>query len=329
MLEEKSKTVADLVEKIEKRFGKGAIVRLGDKAISEIEAISTGNLSLDLALGVGGVPKGRIIEIFGPESSGKTTLALHIVAEAQISGIVCAFVDVEHALDVVYAKNLGVDIDDLLVSQPDAGEDALEITHDLIKSQEIGIVVVDSVAALVPRQEIDGEIGTYQIGLQARLMSQALRKLTAISSKNNGTVVFINQLRDKIGISFGNSETTPGGRALKFYSSVRLDVRRIGKLEDSNGRFGNKIKVKVVKNKVAPPFREVELEIIYGKGISKAASLLELALEGGIIKQSGSWYSHEEKKIGQGKEAAKNYIENSPELQLEIKQKVLKEIENF
>lgn len=319
-MDEKLNSIKALMKQIEKRFGMGALMRLGEKTKLKIECISTGNISLDLALGVCGIPKGRIIEIFGPESSGKTTLALHIVAESQKNGGICGFIDVEHALDATYAEKIGVDLKNLLVSQPDAGEEALEIAHDLIKSGEIETVVVDSVAALIPRQEIDGEIGNLQIGLQARLMSQALRKLTSITSKTNSIVIFINQLRDKIGSSYGSSETTPGGRALKFYSSVRLDVRRTGKLEDNDGRYGNKVKVKIVKNKVAPPFKEVEFEIIYGKGISKSASVLDCAIFFDIIKQSGSWYSYNDEKLGQGRETVKTMLENNVNL-LETLQK--------
>ncbi len=307
------------LSQIEKQFGKGSIMRLGeDMVIPGVEAISTGALSLDMALGAGGVPRGRIVEIYGPESSGKTTLALHIVAEAQKTGGIAAFVDAEHALDIGYARKLGVKTDDLLVSQPDTGEQALEITELLIRSGAIDVLVVDSVAALVPRAEIEGEMGDSHMGLQARLMSQALRKLTGTISKSNCCVIFINQIRMKIGVMFGNPETTTGGNALKFYASVRMDIRRIGALKQGQDVVGNRTRVKIVKNKVAPPFKEVEFDIMYGEGISRAGDLLDLAAEENIIEKSGSWYSYKTDRIGQGRENAKQFLKDNPEMAAEI-----------
>ena len=307
------------LSQIEKQFGKGSIMRLGeDTVLPGVEAISTGALSLDIALGVGGVPRGRIVEIYGPESSGKTTLALHIVAEAQKTGGIAAFIDAEHALDISYARKLGVNTDDLLVSQPDTGEQALEITEVLIRSGAIDVLVIDSVAALVPRAEIEGEMGDSHMGLQARLMSQALRKLTGTISKSNCCVIFINQIRMKIGVMFGNPETTTGGNALKFYSSIRMDIRRIGALKQGQDVIGNRTRVKVVKNKVAPPFKEVEFDIMYGEGISRAGDLLDMAAEEEIIEKSGSWYSYKADRIGQGRENAKQFLKENPEMAAEI-----------
>jgi recombination protein RecA len=313
---------------IEKQFGKGSIMRLGEEAVLPgIQAISTGALSLDIALGVGGVPRGRIIEIYGPESSGKTTLALHISAEAQKTGGIVAFVDAEHALDIGYARKLGVKTDDLLVSQPDTGEQALEITEVLVRSGAIDVLVVDSVAALVPRAEIEGEMGDSHMGLQARLMSQALRKLTATISKSNCCVIFINQIRMKIGVMFGNPETTTGGNALKFYASVRMDIRRVGALKQGQDTIGNRTKVKIVKNKVAPPFKEVEFDIMYGEGISYAGDLLDLAAEDGIVEKSGAWYSYKEDRIGQGRENAKVFLKEHPEMMVEIEARLREKFE--
>ncbi len=307
------------LSQIEKQFVKGSIMRLGeDHVIPGIEVISTGALSLDIALGVGGVPRGRIVEIYGPESSGKTTLALHIVAEAQKTGGIAAFVDAEHALDISYARKLGVKTDDLLVSQPDTGEQALEITEVLIRSGAIDVLVIDSVAALVPRAEIEGEMGDSHMGLQARLMSQALRKLTGTISKSNCCIIFINQIRMKIGVMFGNPETTTGGNALKFYSSVRMDIRRIGALKQGQDVIGNRTRVKIVKNKVAPPFKEVEFDIMYGEGISKVGDLLDMAADEEIIEKSGSWYSYKADRIGQGRENAKQFLKDNPEMADEI-----------
>jgi recombination protein RecA len=312
------------MSQIEKQFGKGSIMRLGlDTALPGVQAISTGALSLDIALGVGGVPRGRIIEIYGPESSGKTTLALHIAAEAQKTGGIVAFVDAEHALDIHYARNLGVRTDDLLVSQPDTGEQALEITEVLVRSGAIDVLVVDSVAALVPRAEIEGEMGDSHMGLQARLMSQALRKLTATISKSNTIVIFINQIRMKIGVMFGNPETTTGGNALKFYASVRMDIRRTASLKQGQDVIGNRTRVKVVKNKVAPPFKEAEFDIMYGTGISREGDIVDLGADSGIIDKSGAWYSYGGERIGQGRENAKQFLKDNPELSRAVEAKIL------
>lgn len=320
----KEKALELALSQIEKQFGKGAVMKLGEFKTTDVEAISTGALSLDVALGIGGIPRGRIIEIYGPESSGKTTLALHMIAECQKSGGEAAFIDAEHALDPVYAKHLGVDIDNLIVSQPDTGEQALEIAEALIRSSAIDLVVVDSVAALVPKAEIDGEMGDAHVGLQARLMSQALRKLAGVLNRSNASLVFINQLREKVGVMFGSPETTPGGRALKFYASVRLDIRKIEAIKQDSEIVGNKVRVKVVKNKVAPPFRETEFDIIYGKGISKSGNILDLAVNLDIVEKAGAWFSYNGERIGQGRENAKKYIENNPELMQELDQKVRK-----
>ena len=320
----KEKALELALSQIEKQFGKGAVMKLGEFKTTDVEAISTGALSLDVALGIGGIPRGRIIEIYGPESSGKTTFALHMIAECQKSGGEAAFIDAEHALDPVYAKHLGVDIDNLIVSQPDTGEQALEIAEALIRSSAIDLVVVDSVAALVPKAEIDGEMGDTHVGLQARLMSQALRKLAGVLNRSNASLVFINQLREKVGVMFGSPETTPGGRALKFYASVRLDIRKIEAIKQDSEIVGNKVRVKVVKNKVAPPFRETEFDIIYGKGISKSGNILDLAVNLDIVEKAGAWFSYNGERIGQGRENAKKYIENNPELMQELDQKVRK-----
>jgi len=320
----KEKALELALSQIEKQFGKGAVMKLGEFKTTDVEAISTGALSLDVALGIGGIPRGRIIEIYGPESSGKTTLALHMIAECQKSGGEAAFIDAEHALDPVYAKHLGVDIDNLIVSQPDTGEQALEIAEALIRSSAIDLVVVDSVAALVPKAEIDGEMGDTHVGLQARLMSQALRKLAGVLNRSNASLVFINQLREKVGVMFGSPETTPGGRALKFYATVRLDIRKIEAIKQDSEIVGNKVRVKVVKNKVAPPFRETEFDIIYGKGISKSGNILDLAVNLDIVEKAGAWFSYNGERIGQGRENAKKYIENNPELMQELDQKVRK-----
>ena len=319
---EKRKALDAAMSQIEKQFGKGSVMKLGDFQSMNVEAISTGALNLDIALGIGGIPKGRIIEIFGPESSGKTTLALHAVAEAQKLGGEAAFIDAEHALDPAYAKKIGVDIDNLIVSQPDTGEQALEIAEALIRSGAIDIIVVDSVAALVPKAEIDGDMGDSHIGLQARLMSQALRKLAGAINKTNAIIIFINQLREKVGIMFGNPETTPGGRALKFYASVRMDIRKIENIKQDGNVVGSRTRVKLVKNKVAPPFREAEFDIIYGKGISKEGSLLDLGVDLDIIEKSGSWFSYNGEKIGQGRENAKKYIVEHPKMAEEVEKKV-------
>jgi recombination protein RecA len=316
---DKAKALTAALTQIERAFGKGSVMRLGEKnAAVEIEAISTGSLSLDIALGIGGLPKGRIVEIYGPESSGKTTLALHCIAEAQKSGGVCAFVDAEHALDPVYAQKLGVDLDDLLVSQPDTGEQALEITDTLVRSGAVDILVIDSVAALTPRAEIEGEMGDSLPGLQARLMSQALRKLTASISRSKTLVIFINQIRQKIGVVYGNPETTTGGNALKFYASVRLDIRRTGSIKERDEVVGSETRVKVVKNKVAPPFKQVEFDIIYGEGISKTGELLELGVKTSIVDKAGAWYAYKSTKIGQGKEAARRFLKENPAVANEI-----------
>ena len=319
---ERKKALDVALSQIEKQFGKGSVMRLGDYKAMEIESIPTGSLSLDIALGIGGLPRGRIIEIYGPESSGKTTLALSVVAEAQKLGGEAAFIDAEHALDPVHAKKLGVDIDNLIVSQPDTGEQALEITESLVRSGAIDVVVVDSVAALVPKAEIDGDMGDSHMGLQARLMSQALRKLAGAINKSKTVLIFINQLREKIGVMFGNPETTTGGRALKFYSSVRLDIRRIEQIKQNGEVTGHRVRVKVVKNKVAPPFREAEFDIIYGKGISKAGNILDLGVNLDIVEKSGSWFSYDGTRIGQGRENAKRYIEENPEVMADIEKKV-------
>ena len=319
---EKKKALESALGQIEKQFGKGSVMKLGDFTAMNVEAIPTGALSLDVALGIGGIPKGRIVEIFGPESSGKTTLALHMIAESQKRGGEAAFIDAEHALDPVYAKHLGVDIDNLIVSQPDTGEQALEIAEALVRSGAIDIIVVDSVAALVPKAEIDGDMGDAHVGLQARLMSQALRKLAGVLNKSNTAIIFINQLREKVGIMFGNPETTPGGRALKFYASVRLDIRKTENLKQDGEVFGNRVRVKVVKNKVAPPFREAEFDIIYGKGISKSGNILDLGVNLDIIEKSGSWFAYEGTRIGQGRENAKKYLEDNPEIMAEVEKKV-------
>ncbi len=327
MNEEKQKALEAAMGQIEKQFGKGSVMKLGEYKTMEVEAIPTGALSLDVALGIGGIPKGRIVEVFGPESSGKTTLALHIIAEAQKMGGEAAFIDAEHALDPVYAKHLGVDIDNLIVSQPDTGEQALEIAEALVRSGAIDLIVVDSVAALVPKAEIDGDMGDSHVGLQARLMSQALRKLAGIINKSNSTIVFINQLREKVGIMFGNPETTPGGRALKFYSSVRLDIRRVENIKQDGNVIGSRARVKVVKNKVAPPFRDTEFDIIYGKGISKSGNVLDLAVNLDIVEKSGAWFSYDGNRIGQGRENTKKFLEDNPEIMQEIEAKVRKEFD--
>lgn len=311
---------------IERQFGKGALMRLGESGHQKMASISTGALSLDLALGIGGVPRGRVVEIYGPESSGKTTLALHVVAEAQRNGGIAAFIDAEHALDPIYAKALGVDVDELLISQPDTGEQALEIVDILIRSGALDVVVIDSVAALVPRAEIEGEMGDIHVGLQARLMSQALRKLTANISRSQTTAVFINQLREKIGVMFGSPETTPGGRALKFYSSVRLDIRRIEAIKDGQENVGNRVRVKVAKNKVAPPFRLAEFDIMFGEGISREGSLLDVAVEQGIVRKSGAWYSYDDDQLGQGREAAKRFLRENPEVAVQLQAKVMEAV---
>ena len=321
--EEKIKALDAALANIEKQFGKGSVMKLGESNYNlNVETVPTGSLSLDIALGLGGVPKGRIVEIYGPESSGKTTVALHMVAEVQKRGGIAGFIDAEHALDPVYAKNIGVDIDNLYISQPDSGEQALEITETMVRSGAVDIVIVDSVAALVPKAEIDGDMGDSHVGLQARLMSQALRKLTAVISKSNCIVIFINQLREKVGVMFGNPETTTGGRALKFYSSVRMDVRRIESLKQAGEVVGNRTRVKIVKNKVAPPFKEAEFDIMFGKGISKEGDILDLAADCGIIVKSGAWYAYNGDKIGQGRENAKTYLRENPLVCEEVEAKV-------
>lgn len=321
--QEKLRALDAALAQIEKSFGKGSVMKLGDTGSTmNVETVPTGSLSLDIALGLGGLPKGRVIEIYGPESSGKTTVALHVVAEVQKLGGIAGFIDAEHALDPAYARNIGVNIDDLYISQPDNGEQALEITETLVRSGAVDIIIVDSVAALVPRAEIDGDMGDAHVGLQARLMSQALRKLTAVISKTNCIVIFINQLREKVGIMFGNPETTTGGRALKFYSSVRMDVRRIETLKQNGEMVGNRTRVKVVKNKIAPPFKEAEFDIMFGKGISRAGDILDLAANIGVVVKSGAWYAYEGDKIGQGRENAKTYLNENPEVMAEIEAKV-------
>ncbi len=321
--DEKLRALDAALGQIEKQFGKGAVMRLGDPASQmNVETIPTGSLSLDLALGLGGIPKGRIVEIYGPESSGKTTVTLHMIAEVQKRGGIAGFIDAEHALDPAYAKNIGVDINNLYISQPDNGEQALEITETMVRSGAIDIVVVDSVAALVPKAEIDGDMGDAHMGLQARLMSQALRKLTAVISKSNCTVIFINQLREKLGVMFGNPETTTGGRALKFYASVRLDVRKVESLKQNGDVIGNRTRIKVVKNKVSPPFKEAEFDIMFGEGISHAGDVLDLAVNDDIVNKSGAWFAYKGNKIGQGRENARNYLKENPELLFEIEQQV-------
>ncbi len=323
---EKLKALQLTMDKIEKSYGKGSIMRLGDRVVDEVAAISSGSIALDVALGIGGYPKGRVIEIFGPESSGKTTLAIHAIAEAQKAGGIAAIVDAEHAFDPYYAKNLGVNIDELLISQPDNGEQALEIVDSLIRSGAIDIVVIDSVAALTPKAELEGEMGDSKMGLQARLMSQALRKLTANISKTKTCCIFINQLREKIGVMFGNPETTTGGNALKFYASVRLDIRRIGQVKDGEEVQGNNVRVKVVKNKVAPPFRKAEFDIMYGEGISKSGEIVDLGVQFNIIKKSGSWFSYGDTKLGQGRETVRKLIIDNPELAQELETKIVEAI---
>ena len=323
-LKEKSKALEAAISQIDQNFGKGSIMRLGQQQALDIESISTGSLSLDLALGIGGLPKGRIIEIYGPESSGKTTLALQVVAEAQKKGGICAFIDAEHAMDPIYAKKLGVKTGELLISQPDTGEQALEIADTLIKSASISVLVIDSVAALTPKAELEGEMGDHHVGLQSRLMSQALRKITGSVSKSNTMIIFINQIRMKIGVMFGNPETTSGGNALKFYSSVRMDIRRIGAIKDKDEIIGNSTRVKIVKNKVAPPFKVVEFDLMYGKGISKTGELVDLGAKAGIVEKAGAWYAYKGEKIGQGRENAKIYLEQNPKVADEI-EKVIRD----
>jgi len=319
---DKIKTLESTISQIERNFGKGSVMRLGEKGVIDIDTISSGSLSLDIALGIGGLPKGRIVEIYGPESSGKTTLALHVIAEAQKTGGTCAFVDAEHALDPIYAKKLGVNTDEMLISQPDFGEQALEIADTLVNSSAIDVLVIDSVAALVPRAEIEGEMGDSHMGLHARLMSQALRKLTGSISKSNSLVIFINQIRQKIGVMFGNPETTTGGNALKFYASVRMDIRRIGAIKDRDEVVGNQTRVKVVKNKLAPPFKTVEFDIMYGEGISKTGEILDLAVKIGIVEKSGAWYSFESERLGEGRENAKIFLKENEETSKKIEEKI-------
>lgn len=323
---EKLKALKLTMDKIDKDFGKGSVMMMNERGVVEQEVISTGSLGLDVALGVGGLPKGRVVEIYGPESSGKTTLAIHVIAEAQKKGGICAFIDAEHAFDSLYAQRLGVDIDNLLISQPDYGEQALEIADRLILSGALDVVVIDSVAALVPKGELEGEMGDSKMGLQARLMSQALRKLTATISKTNSCCIFINQLREKIGVMFGNPETTTGGNALKFYASVRLDIRRMTQIKDGDEVVGNHVKVKVVKNKVAPPFRQAEFDIIYGHGISKVGEIIDMGVELGIVQKSGSWFSYNGDKLGQGRESVKQLLEDNPEMSAELEAKIKEKI---
>lgn len=319
---EKLKVLQAALSKIEKSYGKGSVMKLGDKTIQQVDVIPTGSLSLDIALGVGGLPKGRIVEIYGPESSGKTTLAIHCIAEAQKNGGIAAFIDAEHAFDSVYAQKLGVDVENLYISQPDNGEQALEIAENLISSGAIDIIVIDSVAALTPKSEIEGEMGDSKMGLQARLMSQALRKMTSTISKTKCCCIFINQLRDKIGVMYGNPETTTGGNALKFYSSVRLDIRKVQTLKDGDKPYGNRVRVKIVKNKVAPPFKQVEFDLLFGEGISKLGEIIDVAVEHDVIKKSGSWFSYGDTKIGQGRDSVKQLLQDNPELEQEIEEKV-------
>jgi recombination protein RecA len=323
MSNDRDKALEMALAQIDKQFGKGAVMKMGERTNLDIEVVSTGALSLDLALGVGGLPRGRVVEIYGPESSGKSTLAMHVVAEAQRNGGVCAYIDAEHAMDPIYARAIGVDVDQLLISQPDTGEQALEIADMLTRSGAIDVLVIDSVAALTPRAEIEGEMGDTHVGLQARLMSQALRKLTGNLHKTGTIAIFINQLREKIGVMFGSPETTPGGRALKFYSSVRLDIRRIESLKDGAEVVGNRTRVKVVKNKVSPPFRQAEFDIMYGQGISREGSLIDMSVDLGIVKKSGAWFTYEGEQLGQGREKAKEYLKQNPEVMMEISDKVL------
>jgi recombination protein RecA len=323
---ERDKALDMALGQIEKQFGKGAVMRMGENTHMQIESVSTGALSLDIALGIGGLPRGRVVEVFGPESSGKSTLAMHVVAEAQRNGGICAYIDAEHAMDPVYAGAIGVNIDDLLISQPDTGEQALEITDMLIRSGALDVVVIDSVAALTPRAEIEGEMGDSHVGLQARLMSQALRKLTGTLNKSNTIAIFINQLREKIGVMFGSPETTPGGRALKFYSSVRLDIRRIESIKDGAEVVGNRTRVKVVKNKCAAPFKTAEFDIMYGKGISREGSVIDVAVDLGIVKKSGAWYTYEGEQLGQGRENAKTFLRDTPELMIELDERIRKAV---
>ena len=321
---EREKALDMALSQIERQFGKGSVMKMGDKPSMQVEAVSSGSLALDIALGIGGFPRGRVVEIYGPEASGKSTLAMHVVAEAQRNGGICAYVDAEHAMDPAYASNIGVDIDELLISQPDTGEQALEITDMLIRSGAIDVIVIDSVAALTPRAEIEGDMGDSHVGLQARLMSQALRKITANLNKTKTICIFINQLREKIGVMFGSPETTPGGRALKFYSSVRVDIRRIEAIKDSGEIVGGRTRCKLVKNKVAPPFRQAEFDIMYGKGISREGSLLDVGVENGVVKKSGAWYTYEGEQLGQGRENSKNFLMQNPEISVEIDDKVRK-----
>ncbi|MDO4661952.1 MAG: recombinase RecA [Tissierellia bacterium] len=326
---DKDKALSQAFKQIEKKYGKGSIMRMGDRPKVKVSAIPTGAINLDLALGIGGLPRGRVIEIFGPESSGKTTLSLHCIAEDQKLGNTCAFIDAEHALDASYAERLGVDVKNLILSQPDTGEQGLDIAESLVRSNAVDLIVIDSVAALVPRSEIEGEMGDSHVGLQARLMSQALRKLTGAISKSNATVIFINQLREKVGVIFGSSETTTGGRALKFYSSVRLDIRRIQAIKEGDNVIGNKTRVKVVKNKVAPPFKVVEFDIMYGTGISKEGAILDTAVDMDIVEKSGSWYSYNGEKLGQGRENVKNYLKENEDIRSEIEGKIRNSIEDL
>jgi recombination protein RecA len=323
---ERDKALEMAIASIEKQHGKGAVMKMGDKGDMSIDVVPTGALALDLALGVGGLPRGRVVEIFGPESSGKSTLAMHVVAEAQRNGGICAYIDAEHAMDPIYARAIGVDVDELLISQPDTGEQALEITDTLIRSGALDVVVIDSVAALTPRAEIEGEMGDSHMGLQARLMSQALRKLTANLNKTNTICIFINQLREKIGVMFGSPETTPGGRALKFYSSVRLDIRRIESIKDGAEMVGNRTRVKVVKNKVASPFRQAEFDIMYGKGISREGSLLDVGVDLELIKKAGAWFTYEGEQLGQGRENAKTFLGENPEIMMDISERILAQV---